>query len=104
MARTKLTLTVDPEVLAEAKAKARSQHTSISGLVENFLHFYSEARLYCFSCGAALDVTERETCAKCGFMKCEGCGKCGCALGDEARQVAFHMRRVYEELLAGRVG
>ena len=93
MARTKLTLTVDPDVLAEAKAKAQSQHTSISGLVENFLQFYSEARLYCFSCGVALDVTEQETCAK-----------CGCDLGDEARQAVFHMRRVYEELLAGRVG
>ncbi|HIM33188.1 MAG TPA: hypothetical protein EYI97_01745 [Candidatus Poseidoniales archaeon] len=104
MARTKLTLTVDPDVLAEAKAKAQSQHTSISGLVENFLQFYSEARLYCFSCGVALDVTERETCAKCGFLKCSDCAKCGCDLSDEARQAVFHMRRVYEELLAGRVG
>ncbi len=104
MARAKLTLTVDPEVLAEAKAKAQSQHTSISGLVENFLHFYSEARLYCFSCGAGLDVAKQETCAACGFLKCADCAKCGCGLGDEARQAVFHMRRVYEELLAGRVG
>ena len=104
MTRTKLTLTVDPEILTGAKAKARSQHTSISGLVENFLHFYSEARIYCFSCGSALDVAKQEMCAACGFLKCSDCAKCGCDLSDEARQAVFHMRRVYEELLAGRVG
>lgn len=35
--KTKLTLTVEKDLIAEAKIAARAQRTSISSLVENFL-------------------------------------------------------------------
>ena len=35
--KTKLTLTVEKDLIAQAKRAARSQRTSISSLVENFL-------------------------------------------------------------------
>ena len=35
--KTKLTLTVEKDLIAEAKTAARAQRTSVSSLVENFL-------------------------------------------------------------------
>ena len=38
MKRAKLTLTIDPRVVEEAKRKASEQHTTVSAMVETFLH------------------------------------------------------------------
>ena len=37
MKRAKLTLTIDPRVVEEAKRKASEQHTTVSAMVETFL-------------------------------------------------------------------
>ncbi len=99
MVKTKLTLTVDPEIIAQAKKKAKNRGTSISRLVENFLRFYIKPTVHCFNCGQKFDVTEAEVCPKCGWFKCPHCGACGCNLSEEARKVAYEMKKVYDELL-----
>lgn len=99
MPKTKLTLTVNPEIIAKAKEKAREHGTSISKLVENFLKFYTQPTVHCFNCGKKFDVTAAEICPKCGWFICPHCGACGCNLGEEARKVAYQMKKVYDELI-----
>ena len=41
----KLTLSVDPQVVQQAKRYARAQRTSVSRLVEDYLQILSRARL-----------------------------------------------------------
>lgn len=43
MRKTKLTLTVDREVINEAKSRLANQNTSISKMVENFLRSYTNS-------------------------------------------------------------
>lgn len=103
MGRVKLTITVDGEVLARAKEEARRRNVTLSRVVENFLRFFSNPEVYCFSCGERFSARSAEVCARCGWLICPHCGACRCGLGDEAAVAVFHMRRVYEDLLSGRV-
>jgi cytochrome c-type biogenesis protein CcmH/NrfF len=36
-------------------------------------------------------------------MRCPKCNACGCKLSEETIAAIFHMRKVYEDLLAGRI-
>ena len=101
--KAKLTLTIDKDVLDKAKKVAAQKRIPISQLVENFLDFFSNPEVYCFKCGEKFNSTEAELCPKCGWMKCPKCGICRCGLSEETAIAVFHMRRVYEDLLAGRV-
>ena len=101
--KTKLTLTVDKNILEKAKKVAEEKHIPISRLVENFLDFFAKPEVYCFKCGEKLSSVEAELCPKCGWMICPKCEVCRCGLSDETAVAVFHMRRVYEDLLAGRV-
>jgi len=101
--KTKLTLTVNKSVLEEAKRVADRKHIPISRLVENFLAFFAKPEVYCFKCGERFSSTESELCPKCGWMICPKCQVCRCGLSEETAIAVFHMRRVYEDLLAGRV-
>ena len=103
MSRTKLTLTIDKNVLEEAKKAAQQKRIPISRLVENFLDFFARPGVYCFKCGKKFSTNEAELCPKCGWMICPKCNICGCGLNEETAIAIFHMRRVYENLLAGRV-
>ena len=103
MAKTKLTLTVDEEILNRAKETAEKKHIPLSRLIENFLDFFSAPYVYCFKCGAKFSSVEADLCAKCGWMKCPKCGVCRCDLEEDTAVAIFHMRRVYEDLLAGRI-
>jgi predicted RNA-binding Zn-ribbon protein involved in translation (DUF1610 family) len=101
--KTKLTLSVEKELLQEAKAEAEKKHIPLSGLIENFLSFFVRPSVYCFKCGEEFDSTMTSVCPKCGWLICSKCQTCRCALGEEGAVVAFHMRRVYERLLGGRL-
>ena len=101
--KSRLTVTVDEEVLMEAKKAAQDKHTPMSRLIENFLRFFSNPEVYCFKCGEKFSSTKAELCAKCGWMKCPECGVCRCNLDEDVAIAVFHMRRVYEDLLSGRV-
>lgn len=101
--KSRLTITVDEDVLREAKKMAKEKHVPISGLVENFLRFFVDPEVYCFKCGEKFSSTDAELCPKCGWMKCPKCGVCRCELNEETAVAVFHMRRVYEDLLTGRV-
>jgi len=101
--RTRLTITVDEETLAKAKEVAKRKRIPISRVIENFLRFFADPEVYCFKCGEKFSVKEAELCPKCGWMICPECKACRCGLSEEAAIAVFHMRRVYEELLAGRV-
>jgi len=103
MGKVKLTLSLESEVVERAKAKASSLGVSLSKIVEDFLSFYSNPYVYCFACGVRFDVSEGEVCPSCGWLKCPSCGACRCGLGDEAAVVAFRLRKVYEDLLHGRL-
>ena len=101
--KTKLTLTVDKDIVEKAKKVAEQKRIPISRLIENFLDFFANPQVYCFKCGEKFNSAEGELCPKCGWMVCPNCKVCRCGLGDETAVSVFHMRRVYEDLLAGRV-
>ena len=101
--KTKLTLTVDRNVLHEAKKVAEQKRIPISQLVENFLDFFAKPEVYCFECGEKFSSVKADLCPKCGWMICPKCKVCRCGLKDETAVAVFHMRRVYEDLLSGRV-
>lgn len=103
MARTKLTLTVDPRVLARAKRASRSRRIPLSRLVEGFLDWAAEPRLHCFACDAPFGASAGRTCPKCGWLFCPSCGGCGCSLPAEALPGLHSMRRTLEELAGGRL-
>lgn len=101
--RIKLTVTVDKTILDRAKVVADQKHIPLSRLIENFLEFLTNPYVYCFKCGERFDSSNSKICVKCGWLICTKCGACGCGLSDETALAIFHMRRVYEDLLAGRV-
>ena len=101
--KTRLTVTIDKDVLRRTKKVAEEKRIPVSRVVENFLKFFSEPYVYCFKCGERFEVKEAELCPKCGWMICPKCGVCRCGLNEETAIAVFHMRRVYEDLLAGRV-
>jgi len=101
--RSKLTITIDKDVLMDAKKAAKEKRVALSQVVENFLQFFADPQLYCFKCGEKLGSEGAELCAKCGWLVCPHCGACRCELDEETAVAVFHMRRVYEDLLTGRV-
>lgn len=101
--KIKLTLTVDKNIVEKAKKVAGQKRIPMSRLIENFLDFFAEPEVYCFECGEKFNSVEAELCAKCGWMICPKCKVCRCGLKDETAVAVFHMRRVYEGLLSGRV-
>jgi len=103
MKKAKLTLTINKDVLEKAKKIAEEKHIPLSGLVENFLSFFSNPYLYCFKCGERFNAEEAKLCPKCGWLICPKCSACRCGLEEDTAVAVFHMRRVYEDLLSGRV-
>lgn len=101
--KTKLTLSIDKEILDKAKSSAGERRIPISRMVENYLKFIAKPELYCFKCGQKFTPTEAEVCPKCGWMACPKCKSCRCKLSEETAVAVYHMRKVYEELLGGRV-
>jgi hypothetical protein len=101
--KTKLTMTIDENVLSEARDESKRKRISISRLIENSLKFFARPEVYCFKCGERFGSVEAKLCPKCGWMICPKCKSCRCGLSEEAAIAVFYMRRVYEELLAGRV-
>ena len=86
-----------------AKEVAMKKRASLSGIIENFLAFLVRPYVYCFKCGERFESNEATICFKCGWMKCPKCGACGCGISEETARAIFEMRKVYEDLLAGRV-
>lgn len=101
--KVKLTLSIEEEILNRSKEVSDEKHIPLSRLIENFLRFFNEPHVYCFKCGEKFDSDAAELCPKCGWMKCPNCRVCRCGLDDETAVAVFHMRRVYEDLLVGRV-
>jgi len=101
--KTKLTLTVNKNIVEKAKKVAEQKHVPISRLIENFLDFFVNPEVYCFKCGEKFNSVEAKLCPKCGWMICPECKVCRCELDDETAIAVFHMRRVYEDILSGRV-
>jgi hypothetical protein len=101
--KTKLTLTIDKEILDKSKKVAGEKHIPLSGVIENFLEFFSNPTIYCFMCGEMFTSAEVEICPKCGWMICSSCGVCRCNLDEQAAIAVFYMRKVYEDLISGRV-
>jgi hypothetical protein len=75
----------------------------MTGIVENYFNFFLNPHLYCFNCGEKFTIDSQKVCPKCSWIVCPSCGKCGCDLDEEVVKTAFHMRKVYEDLLFGRV-
>lgn len=101
--KTKLTLTVDKNIVEEAKKVAEQKRIPISRLIENFLDFFAKPEVYCFKCGEKFSSIDAKLCPKCGWLVCPECNVCRCGLDEDTAVAVFHMRRVYEDLLAGRV-
>jgi len=103
MPKTKLTITVNKDILDAAKKAVHKKRIPLSRLIENFLKFVSSPKVYCFKCGAEFESEKAELCPKCGWLICPSCKACRCVLSEETAIAVFHMRRVYEDLLSGRV-
>jgi hypothetical protein len=101
--KVKLTVTIKKGTLDRAKVVAEQKRIPVSRLIEGFLDFLANPYVYCFKCGERFDSSGSKVCVKCGWLICPKCGACGCGLPDETASAIFHMRRVYEDLLAGRV-
>lgn len=101
--KTKLTISVDKEILEQAKKVSKKKHVPLSGAIENFLEFFTKPEVYCFKCGEKFSSNDAELCPKCGWMICPKCKVCRCGLDEGTAIAVFHMRRVYEDLLSGRV-
>ena len=101
--KTKLTVSISQDILNRAKKVAEDRGIPISNLIENFLNFFVNPWVYCFRCGKKFYVGKSEVCPKCGYLLCPYCGACRCTLGDEEAPLVFYMRRVYEDLLKGRI-
>ena len=101
--RNKLTLSIDEKVLNDAKRTAEEKNIPLSRAVENFLKFFANPVVYCFKCGEKFDSEDAKLCPKCGWLICPQCETCRCSLDEETATSIFHMRRVYEDLLSGRV-
>lgn len=101
--KTKLTLNVDRAVLKEAKKVSQTRNIPVSRLVETYLKFLSDPMVWCFKCGEGFEASKTDVCAKCSYLICPKCKACGCKLGEETSVAVFHMRKVYEHLLGGRL-
>jgi len=101
--KTKLTLSIDKDILDKAKQVAEDKNISVSRAVENFLKFFTNPRVYCFKCGEKFNSSDAKLCPKCGWLACPSCGVCRCGLDEDTAVAVFHMRRVYEDLLSGRM-
>jgi hypothetical protein len=101
--KERLNITIDRKVKQKALEEARRKNIPISRLIENFLGFFANPGVYCYKCGEEFHSSNSKLCPKCGQMICPKCGSCGCGLGEETSIAVIHMRRVYEDLLAGRV-
>jgi len=101
--KSRLTVTVNEDILNNAKEEADRKRIPVSRLVENFLEFFINPSVYCFKCGEKFSSLDSRLCPKCGWMICPKCKVCRCGLDEETAVAVFHMRRVYEDLLAGRV-
>ncbi|MCD6458550.1 MAG: hypothetical protein B6U95_04180 [Thermofilum sp. ex4484_82] len=101
--KKKLTLTIDASIIEAAKKTAKKRNIPLSRLVENYLSFIAKPYVYCFSCGVKFYVDSAEVCPKCGWLICPECKACRCSLDENAAVSIFYMRRVYEDLLAGRL-
>ena len=101
--KTKLTISVDRTVLEEAKKASDEKRVPLSRAIENFLRFFTNPEVYCFKCGEKFTSEKSDLCPKCGWMICPKCKVCRCGLNEETAVSVFHMRRVYEDLLSGRV-
>ncbi len=99
----KLTVTIDADVLNRAKKVTQQKNIPLSRIIENFLDFFSNPYVYCFRCGKHFDIESADICIRCSWMKCPQCGACGCNLSEETAKAIFEMRRVYEDLLGGKV-
>lgn len=101
--RSKLTITVEQKILEEAKEVSKQKGIPLSRVIETFLKFFIRPEVYCFKCGIKFSVIEAELCPKCGWIICPECKACRCILSEEVAVAIFHMRKVYEDLLVGRV-
>jgi len=101
--KIKISITVEKKILERAKEVSKEKNIPLSRVIENFLKFFSNPWVYCFKCGKKFFVTDAEVCPKCGWLKCPFCGACRCDLNEEVASAVYYMRKVYEELLVGRV-
>lgn len=101
--KTKLTVTINKDVLENAKRICEDKHVPLSGAIENFLRFFIDPFVYCFKCGEEFRSKQAKICAICGWMVCPYCESCGCGLDEATAKAVFYMRRVYEDLVIGRV-
>lgn len=101
--KIKLTISINHSILKNAKKASSKRNIPISRLVENYLRWFANPSVYCFSCGEKILVANSKICPKCGWLVCPKCKACRCILSEEIASALFHMRKTFEELLGGRI-
>jgi len=102
--KVKISATIDEDILEHSKRICDEKNIPLSRVIENFLRFFSNPWVYCFSCGKKFTISMAKTCHVCGWLVCPECGACRCSIPDNAAQALYFMRKVYEDLLMSRVG
>ena len=101
--KVKVTLNIDEDVIKKSEKVLQDKNIPRSRIVESFLNYVGDPHLYCFSCGEKFYVSKAQVCPKCSFVKCTKCSNCSCKLTEQTSSAVFFMRKVYEDLIGGRV-
>lgn len=101
--KIKITLNIDKNVIKKSEKILDEKNIPRSRAVESFLRYLADPHLYCFSCGEKFFVSDASVCSKCSFVKCVKCKSCSCKLTKNTSAAVFQMRRVYEDLVGGRI-
>lgn len=101
--KIKVTLNIAEDVIKKSEKVLEQKNIPRSRAVESYLQYVGDPYVYCFSCGEKFFVSKADICSKCSFVKCTKCKKCSCNLSKETSNAVFHMRKVYEDLIGGRV-
>lgn len=101
--KIKVTIGIDEDVLKKSEKILSEKNIPRSRIIESFLSYISDPHVYCFSCDEKFFVSKADVCSKCSFVKCVKCKNCSCKLTEQASNAVFQMRKVYEDLIGGRV-
>lgn len=101
--KSRLTITLDKDLHTKSKKICKERHIKLSGVIENFLEYFANPYVYCFKCGEKFSTHNGEVCPKCTWIRCPACNTCGCELSEDVSKAIYPMRKVYEDLLQGRL-
>jgi len=103
MKKDRFTFSIDPSLSKKFKELCDERGLKYSSVLVNFVEFFVNPEIYCFTCKNKFEAKNEEICVKCGWIICPSCEVCGCSLDEKIVDAIYQMRRTFEDLLMGRV-